>query len=202
MVLRKLLGVLAVFFAAPIAFGQAAPQAQLGGIPLTLGAGYSYFDSDWYRAPGHGGSNNIMGYTLWGEWTFYKAPGALAGIAIEIEGRDLNFGRSSGADPRLRQVVGSGGVLYKWRHFRIFQPYGKVLGGYGGMNMTTTVPGFVHDTRTVVTVGAGADFVFHDNFIVRADFENQNWPQWQSFHSLTPRGLTVGIAYDFKHHPR
>lgn len=203
MVLRKLLCVQVLLFAAvPIAFGQAAPQAVTGGIPLTIGAGYSIFNSDWHRAPGHPGTNWISGYTLWADWSFYNAPGALRGIGIEIEGRDLNFGRSSGADPRLRQVVGAGGVIYKWRRYRVVQPYGKLLAGYGGMNMTTTIPTYTHDTRTVIAEALGVDFVFHDQLIIRADFENQNWSDWMEYHSLTPRGFTASVAYDFKRHPR
>jgi Outer membrane protein beta-barrel domain len=204
MVLRKLLGVLVLLSSAvPLSFGQAAPQAIRGGIPLDLGAGYSYFNSDWHRGRtptlvDYPGKNWIMGYTLWADWSFYKAPGLLQGIGIEIQGRDLNFGRSSTADPNLRQVVGEGGVIYKWRRWRIVRPYGKILAGYGGMNMTTSDPNYTHDTRTVVSEALGADFVFHDHFIVRADFENQNWSDWMANHSLTPRGITVGIAWDFK----
>ncbi len=189
MVFRKLLGV--VFLAAVPVLCQTVPQGVKGGIPLTVGAGYSNFNSDW--------SDRISGYTLWADWTFYNAPAALHGIAVEVLGRDLNFDRT-GHDPVLRQRTGEGGLVYAWRHFRHFRPYGKLLAGYGSINFTTTDPYYHHDTRTVLAQGFGADFVIHDNLIVRADFETQQWPNLMRNHSLTPTGVTIGVAYDFKRH--
>lgn len=190
MVSRKLLGILVLFAAVPV-FSQTAPQAVQGGIPVTIGAGYSNFNSDW--------SDRISGYTVWGDWTFYNAPGALRGIAVEVMGRDLNFDRTGG-DPKLRQRTGEGGIVYAWRHFKHVQPYGKLLAGYGSINFTTTDPNYSHDTRTVTAEGFGANFIFHNNIIIRADFETQQWPNLMRHHSLTPTGVTIGLAYDFKRH--
>ncbi len=189
MVLKKcLLGV--VFLVAVPVFCQTLPSGERGGIPLTIGAGYSNFNSDW--------SGRISGYTVWADWAFYRAPGALKGVAIEAFGRDLNFDRT-GLDPLLRQVVGGGGVLWAWRHYRVVQPYGKLLAGYGGINFTTTNPFYTHDTRTVLAQGLGVNFNLH-HMVVRADYETQQWPNLFRNHSLTPGGVTVGVAYDFEHH--
>jgi hypothetical protein len=196
---RKLLGVLVLCAAVP-ALCQVTPAARKGGIPVTIGAGYSNFDSDWNGppySPVHGGW--ISGYTLWGDWTFYQAPALLQGIAIEVEGRDLNFG-STGNDPVLRQRTGEGGVLYAWRHFEHVHPYGKIFAGYGGMTFTSGNPYYHHDTRTVIAEGLGVDFIVHQNVVLRVDFENQNWSDFRAYHSLTPRGFTFGIGYDFKRH--
>lgn len=189
MVSKKLLGVLVLLAVAPL-YCQTAPQGVEGGIPLTIGAGYSNFNSDW--------SGRISGYTIWGDWTFYNAPGALRGIAVEVMGRDLNFGRD-GWDPLLRQRTGEGGIVYAWRHFQHFQPYGKLLAGFGSINFSAS-PVYHHDTRTVTAEGFGANFIFHNNVIIRADFETQQWPNLMRHHSLTPTGVTVGLAYDFKRH--
>jgi Outer membrane protein beta-barrel domain len=190
MVLRKLLlGVIS--FAAVPALCQTVPQGTQGGIPLTVGAGYSNFYSDW--------SERISGYTIWGDYTLYNAPGALKGIAIEVLGRDLNYDRT-GLDPKLRMRTGEGGLLYAWRRYRHVQPYGKLLAGYGSINFTTSDPNYSHDTRTVLAEGAGVNFILHNNFVIRADFENQGWPNLFRHHSLTPRGFTIGVAYDFKRH--
>ena len=199
MVFRKLLGVL-VFCSAVSSFGQTIPQGKVGGIPLTVGAGFSYFSSDWNRSPlGKGGW--IGGPAVWADITFYKAPGALAGIGIELLGRNLEWAQS-GSDPKLRQTTGQGGIIYKWRRFAHVQPYGKLMAGYGGIWYTTTIPTYSHDTRTVVAESLGVDFIPGSNVIIRADFENQNWNNLMDFHSLTPRGFTVSLAYDLKRHPR
>lgn len=198
MILRMLLGVLVLCLTVP-SYGQTIPQGTAGGIPVTLGGGFSYFSSDYHGGPGFEGGN-LGGYTLWGDYSFYRAPGALAGIGIEVLGRDLNFARS-GEIPTLRQVTGEGGVIYKWRHWAHVQPYGKVLGGYGGFWFAGTGdPNYTHDTRTVIAQALGIDFIPRSNFIIRVDFENQNWNNFARHHSLTPRGFTIGVAYDFKNH--
>jgi hypothetical protein len=190
MVLRKVLLGVAFLVAVPV-FSQTVPQGKTGGIPITIGAGYSNFNSDW--------SDRISGYTIWGDWTFYNAPSVLRGIAVEVSGRDLNFNRT-GDDPLLRQRTGLGGIVWAWRRFQHVQPYGKLFAGYGSINFTTTDPYYHHDTRTVTAEGFGANFIFHNNLIVRADFETQQWPNLMRHHSLTPTGVTIGLAYDFKRH--
>ena len=196
MVFRKLL--LGVVLAATVpAFSQTLPHATRGGIPLTVGAGYSNFNPDWSGLGTNSG--RLSGYTIWADWAFYRAPGALSGIAVEAFGRNLNFNRT-GDDPKIQEIVGGGGVLYAWRHFRHVQPYGKLLFGYGGINMTTTDPNYTHDTRTVAAQGLGVNFIFHDHLVIRADYETQQWPDFMRHHSLTPGGVTIGLAYDFKSH--
>lgn len=198
MVFRKLLGVLVLCLAVS-SYGQTIPPGSAGGIPVTLGAGFSYFDSDWNSSPlGAGGW--IAGYTIWGDYTFYRAPGALAGIGVEVLGRDLNFART-GTDPALRQRTGEGGIIYKVRHWSHVQPYGKLMAGYGSINFTTGNPDYHHDTRTVIAEALGVDFIPGSNFIIRADYENQNWANLFHYHSLTPRGFTISVGWDLKHHP-
>ena len=48
----------------------------------------------------------------------------------------------------------------------------------------------------------GVDFIPGSNLIIRADYENQNWANFMDFHSLTPRGFTISVGYDFKRHPQ
>ena len=62
-------------------------------------------------------------------------------------------------------------------------------------------PYYPHDTRTVVAEALGVDFIPGSNFIIRADYENQNWANLFNNHSLTPRGFTISVGYDFKRHP-
>ncbi len=190
MVLKKSLLCVVLLVAVP-AFCQTLPSGERGGIPLTLGAGYSNFNPDW-----RGG--RISGYTLWADWAFYHAPGAIKGIAVEAFGRDLNF-NNTGPDPLLRQVVGGGGILWAWRRNPVFQPYGKLLAGYGGVNFTSGNPLYTHDTRTVMAQGFGLNVNLH-HMVIRADFETQQWPNVHGHHSMTPSGVTIGVGYDFKQH--
>jgi hypothetical protein len=198
MVLRKLLGVLVLCLAIS-SYGQTIPPGSVGGIPVTLGAGFSYFSSD-YNAGSYGDGGNLGGYTLWGDYTFYRAPGALAGIGVELLGHNLDCCRS-GTIPNMRETTGEGGVIYKWRRWAHVQPYGKLMAGYGGIWFSGSDPYYHHDTRTVIAEALGVDFIPGSNFIVRADYENQNWNNFARNHSLTPRGFTISVAWDFKHHP-
>jgi opacity protein-like surface antigen len=158
-----------------------------------VGVAYSTYDTDW-SAPLNGG--RLSGGTLWADWNFYKLPPLLDGFGLEIEGRDLNGGRT-GNDPKMRQDTVEGGVIYTTHFYRAFHPYGKFLFGYGSIDFTSTDPNYSHDTRTMYVPGGGADTRFYKSLWLRVNYEYQFWPNFFNHHTLNPRGWDVGVAYDF-----
>jgi opacity protein-like surface antigen len=185
--------VIAGFFltAALPALSQVVPSAIQGGFPLTVGAGYTEFYSDW--------SGNISGGALWADWTFYRVPRMLQGLGIEMEARDLNYNRN-GDEPKLRMDTIGGGPIYHYRRFHRVQPYAKFLLGYGSHDFNNPfTPTYEHDTRTVLVNGGGVDYRIWRNVSVRGDYQYQFWLNYFHHHDLNPQGGTVGISYDFGH---
>jgi opacity protein-like surface antigen len=196
--LKPYLGlVLALFFlcAADRAFAQAAPAATEAKSPLTIGAGLSSYNFHDY-GPGH-----VLGGTLWIDYSPGQVPQHLRGIGLQIEAKDLNYGRSKTLEPNLREDVASGGVFYSWPRFRNIRPYGKFEMGFGNVDYETRSRRH-NQTRTVTSVGGGVELRAFRSVWVRADYEYQSWPDF-FFHGskpsgqLNPEGFTVGALYHF-----
>lgn len=186
--MRLKLVLAALFLAAAIpVFSQVAPAATEGGLPLVVGAGFSDFYSDW--------NGRLAGPTVWVDWNFYHGPSFLHGFGIEVEGRDLNYGRTGGV-PNLRQDTAEGGAIYTWRHYRNFHPYAKYLIGFGSIDFPPYGT-YSHDTRTVLIPGGGAEYRAYRNIWVRGDYEYQYWRHIFGPHDLNPNGVTIGVSYDF-----
>ncbi|MGA8728704.1 MAG: outer membrane beta-barrel protein [Terracidiphilus sp.] len=172
------------------AFSQVVPE--IGhpgkGLPLSVGVAFSTYHSDW--------DSRLNGGAVWADYNFYKLPPLLDGLGLEIEGRDLNYGRT-GADPKLRQDTLEGGVIYTTHFYRRFHPYGKFLFGYGSIDFTSPNPNYSHDTRTMYVPGVGADTRFYKSLWLRVNYEYQFWPSFFRYHTLNPDGWDVGVAYDF-----
>jgi hypothetical protein len=169
------------------AFCQVDAAAERPGLPLSIGAGYSNFNSDWL--------DRIGGTTVWADWSFYRLPSHLNGLGIEAEGRDLRF-HSPQAPPNLRYDTLGGGPIYKWRHFRNAYPYAKLFLGIGSIDFTYG-PGYSHDTRTVYAPGGGLEYHVWRAIWGRVDYEYQFWPDFIHHHTLNPSGFTIGASYDF-----
>ncbi len=188
MKLKMLLAVLVVIASIP-AFSQVAPEATVGP-PLTVGVAYSNFDTDW--------TGRLQGPMFWANYNFYNHPAFLNGFGVELEGRDLNYGRSAGQG-KLRMDTIAGGPIYTFRHYRRFHPYAKYLFGYGSIDFTLlNFPNYTHDTRTVYAPGGGAEYRIWQNVWVRGDYEYQFWTSFFNYHDLNPQGFTIGASYDFR----
>jgi opacity protein-like surface antigen len=184
MYLKTLLAVVFVSAAIP-AFAQVVPEANAPSIPLAVGVGYSNYSTDW--------SGRLEGPTLWVDWKFDRGPAFVHGLGLEMEARDLNYGRSV---PKLRMDTLSGGVIYTIPHLHRFNPYVKFLVGYGSIDFAVNIPNYTHDTRTVYTPAGGLDYRVFRNVIVRGNYDYQFWADFFNHHALNPNGLTVGVSYD------
>jgi len=179
------------------AFSQVEPSAGHpgNGFPLSVGIAYSKFGTDYDNRSGW-----LSGATVWSDWNFYKLPPLFDGFGIEVEARDLNFGRTGNVDSNLRMDTISGGVIYTTHFYHRFHPYGKFLIGHGSIDFTSSNPNYSHDTRTLYTPGVGADTRFYKNLWLRVNYEYQFWPTFfYPNQTMNPRGIDIGVAYDFVH---
>lgn len=188
--------------AACSASAQIAPAAtgQKSFSPLAVGAGFSAYNSDF----GDGSRGHLLGGTLWIEYFPNQLPAVLRGLGVEMEARDLSFGRSATLSPTVREDVATGGLIYSYPLLKNLRPYAKILVGFGNTDEQTMLsPVKWHDSRTIVAGGGGVDYRTFKNLWLRADYEYQSWPDFFK-HShgipagrLNPQGFTVGAVYHF-----
>jgi hypothetical protein len=175
---------------------QTTPAATETRQPWAIGAGISGFKPDL----GHG---HLYGGTLWIDYMPTRVPSLLRGIGLEVEARDLNYGRSSSLSSNLRQDTIGGGVIYSWPHFHSFRPYGKFLIGYGNTDYGRKPDHRLHDSRTVTSCGGGVEYRLSSHVWLRGDYEYQFWPSFykatKPAGKLNPQGFTVGALYHFGH---
>jgi opacity protein-like surface antigen len=181
-------------FAAYSTSAQTVWSATKNQNPWAAGAGVSGYNTPDF---GHG---HLLGGTLWIDYTLPHMPYLLHGIGLEVEARDLNYGRSATLPSNLREDVASGGVYYSWPRYRNFRPYGKYLMGFGNIDSGAPAQPW-HDTRTVTSMGGGVDYRVFRHVWARADYEYQFWPDFfkstTPHGKLTPQGFTVGAMYRF-----
>jgi len=185
-------------------FAQTVPAATRNKVPLAVGAGVSGYNADL-------GAGDLFGGTLWIDYTLPHMPHLLNGLGLEVEGRDLNYGRSPSAWTNLRMDVASGGVIYSWPRYRNFRPYAKVLFGYGNTDYAHTTLPYNRQSRNFTSGGGGVDYRVSRNIWLRVDYEYQSWPDFFKHPGigvppvyppagrLNPQGFTVGAIYHFSH---
>lgn len=182
---------------------QAAPSAKEGRFPFAVGVGLSGYNPD----IGHG---HLIGGTLWIDYFPNRLPSFMRGIGIEVEARDLNYGRSASQPSNLREDIVQGGLIYSWPHFRNFRPYGKFSEGYGNADDAVNPTHRNHDSRTIFSGGGGFEYRVLGRLWVRTDYEYQVWPNFFKHPAtvdppeparpsgrLNPQGFTVGAVYHF-----
>jgi hypothetical protein len=152
----------AATFAAGTAFSQTVPSAYQGRLPFTIGGGASNMNVDWSR-------NRMVGYAIWGDWHPGNLPRLLDGLGVEAEARDLDFNRSSTLPAGFRQDTLGAGLIYSYRRFAKFRPYGKVLIDYGRLDYG----GGQIATDKVYAPALGIEYHAIQRLWVRADYEYQ-----------------------------
>ena len=188
--LKMFLAALAICASIPV-FCQVVPE--IGhpgkGLPLSVGVAYSNYATDL--------GGRLNGATFWADLNLYHLPPLWDGFGIEVEARDLHYGRPA-ADPKLRMDTVEGGVIYTTHFYRRFHPYGKFLWGFGSIDFTGSNPNYSHDTRTIYVAGGGADTRFYKSLWLRANYEYQIWPNFAyPNQTMNPSGFDIGVAYDF-----
>lgn len=186
--MKLILAVLFLVATAVPVLPQASPTAIRNGSRFVAGAGVSYFQSDW--------NGRLVGPTAWVDWNFYNSSPLLKGFGLELEVRDLNYAQ---VVRKMRMDTAEGGLIYTWRHYRRFNPYGKFLAGFGSIDFPNLTPSYSHDTRAVYAPGFGAEYRVLGSVWVRGDYEYQFWPDFIHNHALNPYGITASASYHFGH---
>jgi opacity protein-like surface antigen len=177
-------------------FSQVVPAATgSGGLPLSIGAGYALYNTDW-------GNSYMGGGALWIDWDLSRFS-ILRGFGIEAEARDISLNRPNTVPSNFRLDTAGGGFTYHLNHFRNLKPYAKFEVDYGSIDWNNPDPRFKHETRNVLAPGGGLDYRILRSVWLRADYEYQSWPDIDklrpnSSHILDPNGLTIGALYDFR----
>jgi hypothetical protein len=170
---------------------QVVPSATQGGVPITVGAGFSNFDMDW-------GKTRMDGGTAWVDYYPNHLPSFLQGFGVELEARDISLNHGDKSANFRTDTLG-GGPTYTWRRFRKFQPYGKAIVSDGNIDFHASRTTLTHINWNVYAVGGGVNYQVFRSIWVRGDYEYQAWSDL--FHNnkdLDPEGFTVGVLYDFR----
>ncbi len=180
-------------------FSQSDPAAIMSSLQVNAGFGLSAYRDD-FEGPG------IMeGSTLWFDVYPHRGPKLLEGFGVDIEVRDIDFGRPPTQPSNLREVTGGGGLIYSWRHFHNLNPYGKVDWEVAGIDFHAGNPRYNYDTRNLSAYGLGIEYRIVQHISVRAGYEEQFWQRLFQDHAIStptgialkPRGVTVGAFYEF-----
>jgi opacity protein-like surface antigen len=171
-------------------FSQVTPAATQGGIPISIGAGFSNFNMDW-------GYTRMDGGTLWVDWNPTQLPSYLRGLGLELEARDISLNRGDKPSNFRTDTLG-GGPTYSWRHFRNFHPYVKGIASDGNIDFRLRSTTLTHINWNVYAIGGGLNYRVFKSIWVRGDYEYQGW--FDIFNNnkvLDPQGFTIGAVYDF-----
>lgn len=186
--------IFSLFARAPL-YGQVAPHAKENNLPFTFGGGFSRFYTDW--------SGYESGPTAWLDCNFQNLPSVLDGVGVEVEGRDLNYGRT-GDIPKLRESTMGGGVIYTFHQIPIpyFHFYGKYLVEFGRAYVSSPSLNISPQAvRSVIyTPGTGIEVRTWHNVWVHGEYE---WQYWRTnlrdvpsgAISMSPNGFTIGLSY-------
>ncbi len=169
---------------------QTVPSAKQDVLPFEIGGGVSVFNPSL-------GSGDMLGYTIWGDYSPSFLTSRAHGLAIEGQFQDINFNRSS-SQPNVRETSFLGGANYSWQHFKNFYPMASAKVGFGAIDfLFNNDYTYTHDSRTIYSASGGAQYRLMGNVWLRGNYEFEWWPSLFN-ETLHPRGFTAGVAYDFR----
>jgi hypothetical protein len=143
---------------------------------LSAGGGISGYQIDY-------GKHVLGGATVYVDFNFTQRYG------IEGEGRWLFMNQAENVHASTK-LVGPRITFYQTHGI---SAYAKVLVGSGHFNLAYN---YESGNSFVVAPGAGVDINLHHRLILRViDVEYQDWPQFATFGSLHPYGVSAGVSY-------
>ncbi len=168
---------------APEVYSQASPTASRVA-DLQAGGNFNFASPDYTQKTFKG-------------FGFYSTLDFRDHLGIEAEFHQVNDPTSSEGIYERTYEIGPRYVM----HFGRFSPYAKVMVGRGVFNFppapsNPTGGAEANLAYNMWAGGFGTDYRLRRSINLRADYEFQ---QWGSFppHGLTPRALSIGIAYHF-----
>jgi opacity protein-like surface antigen len=175
---------------------QVAPAVKIGGLPLGVGAGFSDFDTDYYRPDLPEWSGRMTGASAWVDYSITH------GFGVEVEGTTIFGGKPTPFVPpdeirgSLKEESIQGGVIYKYHPVFKLRPYGKFLGGVGRIDFPSTNPFYLYENTGVLSASGGVEYKLWRTVFLRGEYQYQWWLDFRSgSQKLNPSGLTVGATY-------
>ena len=169
---------------------QVLPSAKQSVLPFEIAGGLLSFHPDI-------GSGYMRGYTIWGDYSPAFLTNRVHGLAIEAQLKNIAFNRST-SQTNVTEKTFLGGANYSWHRYRNFYPMASAKVGYGSLDFLLNNDYlYTHDSRVIFSFSGGGQYRLWENVWAHADYEYQYWPQLFS-RNLHPRGLTFGLAYDFR----
>ena len=158
-----------------VAWAQDIPTAVGPGSYVSIGGEFSAFQADY-------GQRLIYGGALFAEinptWRY--------GFEAEVRYLRLN---SFEHVTETNYLVGPRVMLRPGP----IRPYMKFLVGAGKITLPV---GYAQGTFLAYAPGGGVDYIVNDRVTFRViDFEYQLWPQFSSYGSLHPYGISMGISF-------
>ena len=198
--LAKLLAGIAIGVVSVSCAAQVVPAANRPPLATSLGAGMNYWSGDWGR-----GDINRWGPEVWGTVTIWHD------LSMIAEGHSMLWGGSGGpscppqpgsCSSHFKYYAGGGGLIYTSDYWGRFQPFVKAEIGFGSLSHPDNFSGHFHDTRTIYTLGGGAEYHTVGQFWTHVGYSYDFFPDFHSSvtghnPALNPRGFTFGGSYRF-----
>ena len=166
---------------------QVAPSAIIGGLPLSVGAGFSDYNIDYCCG------RRMIGVSAWADYTLFH------GLGVTADGTSIFADLPSGLS-KMRQDSIEGGFVYKGRPIFRVRPFAKFLGGIGSIDFPEldNNPYYTHDTFPIIALEGGGEYRLAGSLYAHADYQYQIWRDYHRNYALTPSGFTIGASYYFR----
>ena len=166
------------------------PAARRQPVDLSIGGGFDYWSGDW------GGAIHRFGPSVWASADIWH------GLGVNMEVHSMIAGGSA-PSPRFKYVVGEGGLMYTYHHWKKINPYAKAELGFGSLTVPYPATIQSHYTNTTWALGGGAEYHAWRRVWTRVDYTYDGFPHFYStvtglYHTLNPNGITVGATYHFR----
>ena len=155
------------------ATAQSVEPADRGRAMLSVGAAASGYTLGY-------GERKILGISAWVDADTIRK------LGFETEVRRLEYYQTA----NVHAETYLSGVRYHLNVGRT-QPYVKALGGYGHFSFPYN---FAKGNYFVIAGGGGIDYRLNRRWVVRADIEYQEWPQF-TYGPMNSIGANVGIRF-------
>lgn len=180
-------------------YGQVAPAAKIGGLPLGVGVGLIDYDTDYYYPYIPYWSGRMVGVSAWGNYDIWR------GFGVAVEGNEIVGGAPTPKDihnpspifyggPLKEQTI-QGGIIYRYHRIFHVRPFIQAMGGEGKVSFPNEDPFYTEETSPLYSIGGGIEYHAWNNFFVRGQYEYQAWKGYRSNSPFHPAGGTIGVTY-------
>jgi len=171
-----------ILLSAPRLHAQVAPAAKVDGLPIVLSIGMSDYNLD------YGPGRRMQGPVIRAGSEIFH------GIGVDLSARAL-FMNTPLQLTRMQQNTFTGGVYYDAPAVFRIRPFVRFGAGVGNIEFPSRNPDYTRDDYTVLAPSGGIEYPIVDKVFFRAEYEYQDWRDFQGRGSLNPQGGTIGVSY-------